>query len=220
MGFNWIEFDVQLTNDNFAIIIHDDTLSRTTNTKDCDDLLVYNTVNIIEKLNVENTDYKVPLLSDIKKLYTTSASTGRVVLNIELKVPYNLKPTTSRYKQYVNDLVITTKNEISNWPNNFIPLISSFDWNILLKTDDIFNHNIYLGFLSEYELNKEQLTLINNVKNKNKTRVLSISLDKQVILQKNNIALYKHYVDIILIYTVNDYCEYKYLIENGVDGPL
>ena len=47
---------------------------------------------------------------------------------------------------------------------------------------------------------------------------LSISLDKQVILQKNNIDLYKHYVDIILVYTVNDYCEYKYLIENGVDG--
>lgn len=72
-----IELDVQLTKDKQAVIFHDDSLERMCGV---DALLRNKTYEELQKLTLADTDYHIPLLSDVLTMVN-----GQVPLLVELK---------------------------------------------------------------------------------------------------------------------------------------
>lgn len=83
LGADMIEFDVQLTRDEVAIIFHDETLERTTNGAG---RVAETDFSVISRLDAGSwfgasfADHEVPTLEEVLGLLA-----GRVTLNIELK---------------------------------------------------------------------------------------------------------------------------------------
>lgn len=75
-GYN-IELDVHITKDNKVVVFHDTNLKRVCGVNKIIENLTYKE---LLKYNLFNTNYKIPLLSDVLKLVG-----GRVVLLIETK---------------------------------------------------------------------------------------------------------------------------------------
>jgi len=74
-----IELDVQITKDNKVIVFHDDTLSRMCQ---LDIRVREKTYEELQELNLLQTEYKIPLLSEVLSLVD-----GKVPLLIEIKLP-------------------------------------------------------------------------------------------------------------------------------------
>jgi len=116
MGCQAIELDVFLTHSGEIVVIHDETINRTTNGTG------YVSQFSIEQLKSYNAGKgeKIPLLSEtfdlIEKAYGKQIESG-FILNIELKEPRTARPVADLIKYYLNK---------KKWDgNNFI--VSSFD---------------------------------------------------------------------------------------------
>ncbi len=87
LGCDGVEFDIQLSKDNIPVVIHDNTLERTTNGKG---LVSDYTLEELQKFDAGNSDFrgeKIPSLSDVINLVD-----GRTRLFIELKAEKSVKP--------------------------------------------------------------------------------------------------------------------------------
>ena len=78
-----IELDIHLTKDNQLVVFHDDNLKRMTNVNCIIEKL---TLSEIKKLNLLNTDEKIPTLEEVLKLVN-----GKVLIDIEIKVNKHVK---------------------------------------------------------------------------------------------------------------------------------
>jgi len=94
LGADMIEFDVQLTRDEVAIIFHDETLERTTNgsgrVADTD----FSTISRLDAgswFGASFADHEVPTLEEVLGLLA-----GRTTLNIELKPDVRIEPLVRR----------------------------------------------------------------------------------------------------------------------------
>ncbi len=137
LNVDGIELDVHLSLDGEIMVIHDETIDRTTNGK-----------GFINKLTgLELKKYKIPTLFEVLNLVNR-----RCFINIELKGIETAKP--------VNDLI---NHYISNkkWELNDF-LISSFDWKMLEEVH-LLNPKIRIGVLTEESI-EEALAFAKKIK--------------------------------------------------------
>lgn len=123
LGVHTIELDVRLSQDNELIVIHDETVDRTTNTSGF--------VRDFTKLQLENLE-----IPDLKSVFELVAN--RCKINIEIKE----EKAKTKVLQFVNDVVKST-----NWTYADIE-ISCFDWSVLEYISSQ-NNKIQLGVLTE-----------------------------------------------------------------------
>lgn len=108
MGVSMIELDVYLCKSGEVVVIHDDTIDRTTNGTGIVGQLTWDT---LQQFNAGKGEH-IPLLSQVFDLVDQ-----KVVINIEIKDPHATMPVADLIEQYV---------AAKHWSyNQFI--ISSFD---------------------------------------------------------------------------------------------
>ena len=200
----WAECDVQLTDEDILIIIHDDTLDRTSDTKG---LVKKITKKQLETINVgisnskEKNFQKIPTLEELLKFCKSSG----LKLNIEMKF-YDLIKLSYR-KRLVNELLKT----IEKYKFNNQVLITSFDINAL-KILRKKSNDIPIGILYE-KLPKNWANSANDLK------VSSIHLDYNFLTLEN---LYQiHDLNIkSFVYTCNNPSEIKLFWKAGLSGVI
>lgn len=134
LGVDGIELDVHLSADNELIVIHDETVDRTTNGKgDVNQLSLME----LKALKIEITQ-EIPILTEVLDLVNQQC-----FINIELKGIGTAQPVIQLISHYISK---------ENWDyNNFI--ISSFDWKMLEETHSL-DSKIKIGVLTEESIDK------------------------------------------------------------------
>lgn len=132
MGADGIELDVHLSLDGHLIVIHDETIDRTTNGKGIVNQL---TLKELKSFRI-NDEHEMPTLEEVLDLINQ-----RCFVNIELKNQVAVQKVVQLIEQYVLD---------KNW-NHAHFLVSSFDWNALQQVRFL-NENILIGVLTETDL--------------------------------------------------------------------
>ncbi|MBB4800464.1 glycerophosphoryl diester phosphodiesterase [Flavobacterium nitrogenifigens] len=127
-----IELDVHLSADGHIIVIHDETIDRTTNGKG-----EVNTFTLAElKSFLIDGKYQIPTLNEIFDLVDK-----KCLINIELKGLGTAPKVVALIEEYI---------AVKNWKyEDFI--ISSFDWNMLEETSKL-NPKIPIGILTEEDI--------------------------------------------------------------------
>lgn len=121
-GSDMIELDVHLSSDGQVVVIHDDTLNRTTNSKG---KVSHHTLQELKQLDAGSwfgsqfSGEKIPTLKEVLELVR-----GRILVNIELKMgdlgPYSMKDLADRSLQEVEKTGVVNQT-----------LFSSFDPSVL-----------------------------------------------------------------------------------------
>ncbi|RZJ30822.1 MAG: glycerophosphodiester phosphodiesterase [Flavobacterium sp.] len=132
LGCNGIEFDVHLSADGEVIVIHDETVDRTTDGKGrVSDF----SISQLRELSIDGTQ-KISTLSEVIDATPTNS-----LINIELKIGTAAKPVMHLIEKYVAE----NKRNYADF------LVSSFNW-IALKEIRQANEKIPLGVLTETDL--------------------------------------------------------------------
>ena len=118
-----IELDVHVSRDGEIMVIHDETIDRTTSGK-----------GFVKNLSSNELQfYGIPTLREVLDLINNN-----LLVNIELKSDHSVEKVIEIINFYCSE---------KNWNiNNFI--ISSFNWELLLKVKSL-NKNIKIGVLTE-----------------------------------------------------------------------
>jgi len=119
-NINWSECDVQLTDENIALIIHDQTLDRTSNSNGMVQKVKLDELESINVGTVNSNDtffQKIPTLEELLNFCKKS----NLNLNIELKF---YEPVKNNYRRKLVEKVLKT---IKNTKTENKVLISSFD---------------------------------------------------------------------------------------------
>lgn len=149
-GIEYIEFDVQLTKDNQVVIIHDDTVDRTSNGKG---FVIQKTLNQIKKLDFGswfsgNFKYsKIPTFEELLNRYKD--------INLVVEIKGKESELVSQVLKIISDNEYW-KDKIykSNSTNPKIIFCSFLPDQI--KALRIFSEDLFIGFLVK-EINKEIL---------------------------------------------------------------
>jgi glycerophosphoryl diester phosphodiesterase len=132
MGADGIELDVHLSSDGHLVVIHDETIDRTTNGKG-----IVNQMTLRElKSFCINDKHEIPTLQEVLDLVNK-----RCFINIELKNQDTAEKAVQLIEKYVSD---------KNWNHTHF-IVSSFDWNALQQVRFL-NENIRIGVLTETDL--------------------------------------------------------------------
>lgn len=124
-----IELDVHLSSDGHIIVIHDETIDRTTNGTG-----LVNNFSLAElKLFLIDEKYQIPTLNEVFDLVDK-----KCLINIELKGLGTASKVVALIEQYISE---------KGWKYEHF-IISSFDWNMLEETSNL-NSNIPIGILTE-----------------------------------------------------------------------
>ncbi|WP_395048971.1 glycerophosphodiester phosphodiesterase [Flavobacterium sp.] len=170
-----IELDVHLSSDGELIVIHDETIDRTTNGKGA---VKDFTLKELKKFH-SGKNQEIPTLIEVFDLVHR-----RCFINIELKGIGTAKPVNDLINHYILD----EKWEINDF------LVSSFDWN-MLEEFHILNPKIRIGVLTEESI-EEAWAFAKKVK------AFSIH-PEYALLSKENVALMQENGFEILPWTVN-----------------
>jgi glycerophosphoryl diester phosphodiesterase len=129
-----IELDVHLSADGHIVVIHDETIDRTTNGKG-----FVNTLSLSElKSFLIDGKLEIPTLIEVFDLIDK-----KCLINVELKGVGTASKVVALIEEYISD---------KNWNyENFI--ISSFEWNMLEEVHNL-NPQIAIGVLTEEDLDK------------------------------------------------------------------
>jgi glycerophosphoryl diester phosphodiesterase len=132
MGADGIELDVHLSVDGHLIVIHDETIDRTTNGKGEVNQL---TLEELKSFSIEDK-HTVPTLNEV-----LDQVNKRCFVNIELKNQDTAEKVVQIIEHYIS---------VKNWSlTHFI--VSSFDWNALQQVRFL-NEKIQIGVLTETEI--------------------------------------------------------------------
>jgi glycerophosphoryl diester phosphodiesterase len=132
LGCDGIELDVHLSSDDEIIVIHDNTIDRTTNGNG-----LVNQMKLSElKTFLIDDRYEIPTLSEVFELLNHN-----FLINIELK-SYE---TADKVVEIIEKFVLEKNRNY----NNFI--VSSFDWNALQQVRFL-NDKIQIGVLTATDL--------------------------------------------------------------------
>lgn len=132
MGADGIELDVHLSLDGHLIVIHDETIDRTTNGKG-----VVNQLTLAELKSFRiNEKFEIPTLEEVLDLVDQ-----RCFVNIELKNQDTAEKVVQLIEHYISD---------KKWKNSDF-IVSSFDWNALQQVRFL-NDAIRIGVLTETDL--------------------------------------------------------------------
>ena len=129
-----IELDVHLSSDGHLIVIHDETIDRTTNGKG-----FVNTFSLAElKTFLIDDQYEIPTLKEVFDLVNK-----KCLINIELKGLGTADKVAALIEEYIAD---------QNWNYEHF-IVSSFNWDLLQETSNL-NSNIAIGVLTEEDVEK------------------------------------------------------------------
>ena len=129
LGCNGFELDVQISFDNQLIVIHDETVNRTTN-----GIGFVNKLTLPEIKSLLISDkYQIPTLEEVFEIITTD-----IFVNIEIKNNLAAEKLIILIEKFIA--------ERSFKYSNFI--ISSFDWKCLERVR-LLNENIQIGVLTD-----------------------------------------------------------------------
>ena len=124
-----IELDVHLSSDGYLIVIHDETIDRTTNGKG-----LVNDFTLAElKSFLIDGKYQIPTLNEVFDLVNK-----KCFINIELKGLETAPKVVELIEKYISE---------KDWKYEHF-IISSFDWNMLEETSKL-NPSISIGVLTE-----------------------------------------------------------------------
>jgi glycerophosphoryl diester phosphodiesterase len=132
MHVDRIELDVHLSSDNELMVIHDETVDRTT---DGEGLVNQFSLPELKRFRIEK-QHAIPTLSDVLNLIDQ-----RCDINIELKSYETADKVVDLIEKYISE---------KNWNYNQF-LVSSFDWNALQQVN-LLNSKIAIGVLTETNL--------------------------------------------------------------------
>lgn len=128
-----IELDVHLSADGHVIVIHDETIDRTTDGKG---LVNDFTLAELKSFLIEEK-YQIPTLNEVFDLVDK-----KCFINIELKGLGTAPKVVELIEKYISE---------KGWKYEHF-IISSFDWNMLEETSTL-NSNIPIGVLTEEDIN-------------------------------------------------------------------
>lgn len=187
-----IELDVHLSSDGEIIVIHDETIDRTTNGKGFVNKL---SLPELKSFKIENK-YEIPTLTRVLNLVNR-----RCFVNVELKGIGNPKPVVDLMEHYISK---------KNWNYNDF-LVSSFDWNMLEEVQ-LLNPKIRIGVLTEESV-EEALAFAKKIK------AFSIHPDYR-LLTKENVALVQKNDFEIYPWTVNTAADIQQIKSFNVNGII
>ncbi len=187
-----IELDVHLSLDGELMVIHDETIDRTTNGK--------GEVNTFTKAELQNFNIqdnnKIPTLEQVFDLVNR-----RCFINIELKSFDAAEKTVAIIEKHIQD---------KNWEySDFI--VSSFDWNALQDVN-FRNSKIPIGVLTEADLD-EALAFSKFIQAK------SINPDFKLLNKENTAQLQENGFE-VLPWTVNEPADIKRIQSFNVNGII
>lgn len=187
-----IELDVHLSSDEQIIVIHDETIDRTTNGKG-----LVNTFSLSElKSFLIDEKFQIPTLKEVFDLVDK-----KCLINIELKGLGTPTKVVSLIEEYILE---------KNWNYNHF-IISSFDWNMLEETSNL-NPNIPIGVLTEENLDTA-LAFAEKIKAK------AINPDFQ-LLNANIVREIQEKGFLVLPWTVNSEQDIQKVKSYNVDGII
>lgn len=200
LGVKWVEFDVMLTQDQEAIIIHDDTLDRTSSGtgKVADTtLLAIKKLTAGQWFNEKFSDELIPTFSELLALLKE--------LNLHINV--EIKPTAGKEIATAKKVMEILQRD---WPIKIsLPFISSAQ-EAALQTVYAIDPNLPLAFITDVWLENWQQKLQD-------LHCLSLNIFHQA-LDAKKVAAVKQAGKYVLAYTVNDAARAKELFSWGVDG--
>jgi glycerophosphoryl diester phosphodiesterase len=199
LEIDWVEFDVMLTQDNEAIIIHDTTLDRTTSGKG---KIAEMTLEKIKKLDAgswfakEFSGEKIPTFKELLEFLT----------KLKMRLVVEIKPTSGKEIATAEKTVELLQQY---WPFKNTLLVSSAQPNSLHAVYRL-NPKLPLGFISDHWLKDWQKILSD-------MHCVSLHINHKVLSQSRvNEFKKSHYY--LLAYTVNDPERARELFAWGVDG--
>lgn len=145
MKADGIELDVHLSSDGHLIVIHDETIDRTTNGKGFVNNL---SLQKLKDFRIENK-HQVPTLSEVLDLVNQQC-----FINIELKGIGTADAVATLIELYISE---------KNWSYDSF-LVSSFDWEFLKQIDSL-NPKISIGVLTETDI-ESAITFAKEIKAK------------------------------------------------------
>ena len=200
LGVQWVEFDVMLTRDETAIIMHDTKLNRTTNGRGKvaeTDYVAIASMDAGSWFSKEFANEKVPTFIDLLSLLKT----------LDLHINVEIKPTPGQD-------VLTAQKTLAilhqYWPNKQSrPLISSGSLKSL-ETVREQDGAIALGWITD-KWQKNWRDILNSL------NCVSLHINHKV-LNSARVAAVKQSGHLLLAYTVNDAKRAKTLFDWGVDA--
>lgn len=200
LGFHWIEFDVMLTKDLYPVILHDETLNRTTNTKGLLSHKTYHQLQHVDAGRWFNKAYAgepIPSLEQVLDFMKTH----------HLKAVLEIKPSKGKD-------VITAEKAIATiqkfWPEGLQQMIfASFSLPSLITVKKLLPKQAIAYSMHTWDNNAFELIKALDC--------YSIHI-KHLILSSKRMKLLRQTGCHILAYTVNNRKRYAKLKKMGVDG--
>ncbi|MFW0738325.1 glycerophosphodiester phosphodiesterase [Flavobacterium sp. T12S277] len=187
-----IELDVHLSADDHIIVIHDETIDRTTNGKG-----FVNTFSLAAlKSFLIDGKYQIPILNEVFDLVDK-----KCLINIELKGLGTPGKVVALIEHYIAE---------KNWHYDHF-IVSSFDWNMLQETSNL-NPKIPIGVLTEENLDTA-LAFAETIKAK------AIHPDFQ-LLNTNNVKEIQEKGFLVLPWTVNSEEDIQKVKSYNVNGII
>lgn len=200
LGATWVEFDVKLTRDDVPILLHDDTLERTTNGHGNINDLDYEEVQYLEAgawFSEGFTGVSIPTLEEAID----------VLLEHDLGVNIEIKPSQGRAED-TTKIALDLLSQI--WTDHDKILISSFDITCLEIAKDIAN-DWARGLLLPKEIPAEWAHMAEHLD------VCSINVNGNTLTQSDCNYLLEAELP-LLAYTINDPDRARQLQRWGIDG--
>lgn len=197
-GATWIETDVKLTHDGIPILMHDDTLERTTNGNGAVADIPWELVRNLDAgtwFDPRFAGTRVPRMSEMLKL----AFTDYLRVNLEIKPCPNRTQATT---------MVALIEAAKLWPADHPPpLISSFDVEALVIASQLHPEWPRGLLLDNWRSDWAELAKL--------TRASTINLDHKLLTGDRLDMLLSAGLP-ILTYTVNDPARAKELLQKGV----
>lgn len=197
-GANWIEVDIKITYDGVPILMHDDTLDRTTTGQGP---VAEKTWDDIQKLRVSveaGSKYQqeaIPSLAEVIKL----------ILDLDMSLVAELKPCLGRSKATTMVAMIELAKA---WPERALsPVISSFDMESLEMAAQLEPHWSRCLLLKEWDTDWRQKV--------SQAGACAVSLPESHLSQERVNEIVRLRIP-LLAYTVNEPARAKELLAWGV----
>jgi glycerophosphoryl diester phosphodiesterase len=192
MGADGIELDVHLSIDGHLVVIHDETIDRTTNGKGAVNQL---TLDELKSVRI-NENFEISTLEEVLDLVNKSC-----FVNIELKNQDTAEKVVQLIEHYVSD---------KKWKNSDF-IVSSFDWNALQQVRFL-NDTIRIGVLTETDMDLA-ISFARFMKAE------ALHPDFQLLTNEYVVAIKEKGI-LVYPWTVNEIDDIQKMKDFGVDGII
>ena len=199
-GAIWIETDVKLTADGIPVLIHDDTLDRTTSGHGAVADMTWAEMQTLDAGSWFNSAFSKTRVLPLAELLAFSYTSG-------MRLIMELRPSPGRTQATA---MVTLIEASKLWPEEAPPpLISSFDIDALMIAAQLHPDWPRGLLLNEWRSDWAELAVL--------TQASTVSVN-EALLTPERLALFNRAPVSVLAYTVNDPARAKELLRNGVSA--